>query len=441
MDSTRTRVKVAVAVEKKDTPNWPTINYDYEKKINTVMRDVRNYAPDIDFDVKMYEDVEEAKSDYENDRKTYDGVLVLLMTCWKWLELFYSEKAAEGGLPCAVASVPFCGDSSLLMSLSPEIRAKKLPVPIITSLDNRDIANAARLFDVLAKMKKTKILVIADKFKLAAEKAITETFGCEFINKTAADLEPYFNSVDDKKAKAVAKRWVDEAAGVVEPSESDILESARLYVAVDNMKKDLSANAVTIDCLTLSYNNGYCNHKHMYPCLSHYEMNCKGEVAVCEADVNATAASLVIRYLTKRPGYVSDPVIDTSTDRIIYCHCVACTKIYSEDDPRTCPYYIRSHAEDKLGASVQVIFPEGEKLTTTMFDFPNKVAVIHSSTSCGNVGGEEGCRSKMAASCNAKNIADNWVGSWHRVTVFGDYRRDLLNLYKLKGIDCVEEDK
>lgn len=158
MDSLKTRVKVAVAVEKKDTPNWPCINYDFEKKVDTVMRDVRNYAPNIDFDVKMYENVEEAKSDYPKDAKTYDGVIVLLMTCWKWLELFYSEKAAEGGIPCVVASVPFCGDGSLLMSLSPEIRAKKLPVPIITSLDNRDIANAAKLFNVIAKMKKRQVV-------------------------------------------------------------------------------------------------------------------------------------------------------------------------------------------------------------------------------------------------------------------------------------------
>ena len=121
----------------------------------------------------------------------------------------------------------------------------------------------------------------------------------------------------------------------------------------------------------------------MYPCLAYYQMANDGEIGVCEADINSTISSMITLYLTKRPGYVSDPVIDTSSDRIIYSHCVACRKVYGKDDPRTCQYYLRSHAEDKKGASVQVIFPCGEKLTTVQISNADGWASVHSSVSCG----------------------------------------------------------
>ena len=103
--------------------------------------------------------------------------------------------------------------------------------------------------------------------------------------------------------------------------------------------------------------------------------------------------------------------------------------------------FIRSHAEDKKGASVQVIFPEGEKLTTVQQNITQGWATVHSSVSCGNVGGDNGCRSKLAATCNAEAILHKWMPLWHRVTVFGDYRREMEYLFRMKGFQIIEEDK
>ena len=67
--------------------------------------------------------------------------------------------------------------------------------------------------------------------------------------------------------------------------------------------------------------------------------------------------------------------------------------------------------------------------------------VIHSSESVGNVGLEEACRSKLAARANAENILYNWNAGWHRVTVFGDCRKQLMDLFKMKGLRVIQEDK
>lgn len=436
----KTKVKIAVAVEEQDTPCWPCINHDYKKELDRVLKPVKEFNQNIDFDVVPYTDVQQAKDDYEEDRKKYDGILLLLMTCWKGLDEFYCRQAADG-IPVIVADVPFCGSGSALCVSSRIIREEKLPVPLISSLDYKDIADAVKLFDVIRKMKETTILVIANQFNQAWQDAFTNTWGCRFVDRTAADLGALFETVSEDEAERIADKWIAEAEGVVEPDRKDIVESARLHLAIKRLKEDVGAGAVTVDCLSLSYGNGYDGHKHMYPCLSHYEMNKNGQVAVCESDLNSTVTSLITLYMTGRPGYVSDPVIDTSSNRIIYCHCVACTKVFGKDDPRTCPYFIRSHAEDKLGASMQVIFPAGEKLTSLMVYPYNHMAAIHSAVSVGSPMQEEACRSKLAATTNAEKLLENWAPNWHRVTVFGDYRKQYSELFKMKGLDVYEEDK
>lgn len=435
-----TKVKVAVQKKKEGVPGWPHINFDYEKELSRVMEVVRSENPDMEFDISMYSSVDQARADYEHDKETYDGVLVLMMTNWLKIDEFYCRQAKDG-LPVIVADVPFCGSGSILAQTSPLIREEKLPVALVGSKDYRTIGWNVRIFSALKKVRESTILVVKNKPDLQSEEAAQKLWGCRFVNLCSDDLMKYFYQIPDSDAQATAETWKREALKVMEPSDNDILESARLYHAIMKAKEEYSADAVTIDCLELGYNDSYCLNRHLYPCLSYYQMNNDGMIGVCEADINSTVMSMLVLYVTGRPGYVSDPVIDTSSDQITYAHCVACRKVFGKDDPRTCQYYIRSHAEDQLGASVQVIFPEGEPLTTVNLSHVGKWATIHSGISAGNAFGDAGCRSKLVASVNAKALLRNWAPQWHRVTVFGEYREVFENLFRMKGLEIREEDR
>lgn len=434
------RIKVVVQAKKENVPGWPHINFGYERETEKIMAIVGAYNPDAEFDVFRYSSKDEAAAVYEGDCAIYDGVLVLLMTNWIRLDEFYARRSKDG-LPCAVADVPFCGSGSALSGTSPMIRNEKLPVPLEASTDYNDIARLARTLVVNAKLAQTTVLVVKNDVENETESAAEKRFGIKFINKTAADLMNVFDSVDEKKAVSVAEKWTGGAVKTVEPSQADIIESAKIYLAIKKMMKETGADAVTIACLELSYNDVYGKSRHMYPCLSHFQMADDGELGVCEADIDSTVSSLLTLYLTGKHGFVSDPVVDTSSDEIIYAHCVACRKVFGVSSSKICDYYIRSHAEDQLGASVQVIFPAGEKLTTINMSNSDNWACIHSLVSVGNAGGDAGCRSKLVASCNARALLENWMPMWHRVTVFGDYRQDFINFFRLKGLDIFEEDK
>ena len=435
-----TRVKVAVQRKGKDVPGWPCINYDYEKELKRVMDVVRAENPETAFDVAFYTAPEQAQADYEEDCTKYDGVLLLLMTNWIGVDRFYIEQSRTG-LPVIAAGVPFCGDGAALVTAANMIRDGDYPVPLISSRDYRDVARAARLFYAMKRLRESKILVVNNTPNRKLQERATEIWGCSFVNMTSADLMRHFTAAPKEEAEAQADRWIAEAAAVREPSREDVVEGARVYLALEAMKAECGADAVTVHCLGLSYGDSYGKGKRFYPCLAFYQMNNDGEIGVCEADIHSTIISMLTRYLTGRPGYVSDPVIDTSSNQIIYAHCVAPSKVFGQNDPRTAQMFIRSHAEDKKGASVQVIFPEGEKLTTVQQNITQGWATVHSSVSCGNVGGDNGCRSKLAATCNAEAMLHKWMPLWHRVTVFGDYRREMEYLFRMKGFRIIEEDK
>ena len=437
----RTRVKIVAVREEPNTPCWPCIDHDADKVLRRIVTPIVEMNPGMDFDLVSYTQLSQAEADYERDVEIYDGVLVLVMTCLKDVDRFYAAQSRDG-IPCIVADVPLCGSGSVLPKMVPFVRDNNLPVPILSTLNDAELAETVRIFDVLAKMKQTVILSVSNARRRTLSASLNAEWGCQFVVKDCAEFIQYLQRVCEEEALEIAARWTAEAAEVREASDADILESAKVHLALKAMMEDVGAHAITVDCLSLSYSGAYGENRHFYPCLSHFEMLNRGTVAVCESDLCATVSSLITYYLTGKQGFVSDPVIDTASDQIIYAHCVGCKKVYGCTDPRSCAYAIRSHAEDQKGASVQIYFPLGEEVTTVMvYPTDQNPTLIHTGKAVGNVGMEEACRSKLAAQTNAENILNNWTGGWHRVTVMGNYRKLFMRLFKLKGLRVIEEDR
>ena len=436
----KTKIKVVVQTKKKDVPGWPHINYDYDKETASVLTVLKAHNSDIDFDVFRYTHISEAEASYPEDLKKYDGVLVLLMTNWINLDVFYARKAKEG-LPCIIADIPFCGSGSVLVRSIHTVREEHLPVPVIASANFNDIAKAVRVFVGIKKVKQSRILVVSNNIDKETQSAAKKIWGCTFINCNSEELMKRYHNINDTDAKVIKDKWISQSEDILEATNQDVSESAKLYLAIMEMYKEKKADAVTIDCLSLSYNDIYGNNLHMYPCLAFFQMCEDGYVGVCEADIDSTITSIFTKAITGRYGFVSDPVIDTSSNQIIYAHCVSCRKLFGEQDKRLCKYYIRSHAEDKKGAAVQVIFPANEQLTTVNINNVDKTACIHSAVSVGNYGGDAGCRSKLAALCKSEEILNNWMPQWHRVTIFGNYTKEFVYLFKMMGFNIITEDK
>ncbi|MEA3406788.1 MAG: hypothetical protein U9R48_01750 [Chloroflexota bacterium] len=432
----KTRVKVIFPANEPGQPSWPYIDYDVEARSKQVMSVLESELPEIDFSAGIYRSQEQAERAFQDEE--FDGYLVYMTALWTGVTDFYLHNAR----PLIVADELYAGSGGILR-VNSLIKEEDLPVVGLASSDFQDVIEAVRLFEVMKKMREAKILVVADRKRGMASQEIVEgaeeIFGTQVALIDSDALKAYYDAADADEAEHWKDKWIEEALKVVEPDEAEIQRSARMYLALKAAMEETQADAVTVDCLGLYYSD----RLPAYPCLGFFQLNNEGLTGVCEADVDSTITQLLIRYATGRPGYVSDPVIDTASGQIIYAHCVATNKPFGPDGLSN-RYIIRSHAEDGKGASVQSLLPLGYDVTSVKVSNRNRAFAVHSGKTVANVEDDKACRTKLAAKTEAQKIFDNYhseLFGWHRITCYGDYRQQLTNLATLYDLDIFEEDR
>jgi hypothetical protein len=167
-------------------------------------------------------------------------------------------------------------------------------------------------------------------------------------------------------------------------------------------------------------------------------------LGVCEAIPDDTLSMLMARILTGRPGYVSDPALDTSKNRIVYAHCVGPTKVFGPNRSTNDYRIMLLHNRDPRGACARSLMPSGYMTTSFRTDFARKMMVIHQAKSVGNLNSDRGCRTQLIGEVRGDigKMFDQWAGNrlnWHRVTVFGDVKEPLVEFGKALGLKVIEE--
>jgi L-fucose isomerase-like protein len=433
----KAKVKVIFPALKQGEPGWPYIDYDYKRRTEEIISKLEENIPEIEFSKAILHSPEEARKMLDAEEGNYDGYLVYLTTLWTGIP----EFTVLNYHPVVVADELFSGSGGFINTHS-LIKKEKLPVVSIASSNFEDIVDGVKLFPVMKKMKNSRILAVFDEEGFFVNSyvinRIKEIFGTEVLQMKSEEMNSYYRGVDVSEAEKIKTKWIKEAAKVVEPSEDEILKSAKLFLAIKKAMDDKNADAFTVDCLSLCY-----EHKlPAYPCLSLFQLNNDGIPGACEADLESAITQMLIQYLTGRPSYVSDPVIDTATNQIIYAHCVATNRVYGPDGLAN-PYIIRSHAEDRKGASVQSLMPLEETVTTVKVSL-DKAFAIHQGKTIANVEQDKGCRTKLAAGVEAEKVLERYhfeLFKWHLVTCYGDFRKQFINLATLYGLEIFEQDK
>jgi L-fucose isomerase-like protein len=146
-----------------------------------------------------------------------------------------------------------------------------------------------------------------------------------------------------------------------------------------------------------------------------------------------TISMLMARILTGRPGFVSDPALDTSRNLVVYAHCVGTTRVLGRDG-KSNGYRIRTlHNRDPRGACSESLMPGGYMTTSFRTNVGRKKMVIHQAKAIGTLDSEKGCRTKLIAEVRGDigKLFNQWNQfGWHRVTVYGDVREPLAEFGK-----------
>jgi len=252
------------------------------------------------------------------------------------------------------------------------------------------------------------------------------------------EFNALYDKVDRNQASKWADRWTKESDKVVEPTPEWIRKAGAVYIATLELLKRYNTDTVTMNCL-----GGFgAGQLPAYPCLGFMQLLNDGGHGVCEAMPNDTLSMLMARILTGRPGYVSDPVLDTSKNQIVYAHCVATTKAFGPKGPSNI-YRIRTlHDRDVRGTCAQSFLPEGYMTTSFRTNFARKTMIIHQAKSVGNLDAPRGCRTQLIGEVRGDigKLFDQWdLFGWHRVTVYGDVKQPLIEFGKALGLRVIEE--
>ena len=208
-------------------------------------------------------------------------------------------------------------------------------------------------------MKESKILAVGGAWPGIAPQIKSE-MGIEVVNVPFEEVNEAWKVADKGECSEIADRWQKEAQEIRGVSRETLENCAAMYLAEKAVLQKHEATAITINCL----GGFYGNHIHAYPCLGFHELNNEGLIGACECDVRSTATMVAMTALSQgRPGYISDPVIDTSKRQIIYAHCVASNRAFGPDGTAN-PFQILTHSEDRQGASVRSLLPLGFMTTT-----------------------------------------------------------------------------
>jgi len=413
-----------------EQPTWPNIGYDYEGRKKELLTKLRKACPGIEFLPTTVMNVNQAKQLLEADKEV-DGYLIYMLGIWTGVP----QTIAASGRPCVFVDDLYGGSGEFLVAYAAAKR-NRWKVAAVSSNDFEDVVQAARCFECISSLRNSVILRIGTGFGCTPE-GVEKVFGTKVLFKNHDDLNEFYNKADQKDARKWADHWIRKAKKVVEPSRQEVEKSAAMYLGMCQMMQQYKAQAITINCL-----GGFYGGKiTAYPCLGFFQLNNDGHVGACESDLKSTITMLLMAYLVGRPGFISDPVIDTSKNQIIYAHCVAPNRVFGPNGPAN-PYYIRNHSEDRKGAAIRSLMPLGEITTTLEFDPDKKQVIIHQAKTVANIDEDKACRTKLAAEVmgdidKLMNYWDTW--GWHRVTFYGDLKRPVVNIAALLGFEVIEE--
>lgn len=476
--TTPIRIRIVYALEavKPTGPTWPNKGFDYGPVMERITGTLTRRCKGFEFSTALATSAAQAKQILQEDpTQPTDGYLVYQLSCL-WGQDVVGTIAASGK-PVLYADFQYGGSGGFLIQNAGLLRRKAPNIGFVASSDLKDLVAAVNCFAtvkkdgsvasfvtattqarlthtpkatrLLCKPDDLKTLPIAEGVRRLKESRILavrgaesgpagEMLGIPVVHVPFTELNAAWKAAAPEEARTQAERWQRGAHTVTGVSRATLETSAAMYLGMKSLLKKHGANAITVNCL----GGFYGGHIQAYPCLGFHELLNEGLVGACECDVRSTATMVALTTLTQgRPGYISDPVIDTAKRQIIYAHCVASNRVFGPQGS-TNPFQILTHSEDRQGASVRSLLPLGYLTTSVQIEPSRKEFLLHRAKAVGNDPDDRACRTKLCAEPvgDLEKLFAQWdQWGWHRVTFYGDLQQPVRALADALGWKVVEE--
>ena len=168
-------------------------------------------------------------------------------------------------------------------------------------------------------------------------------YGIETIDIDLQRLIDGIKTIPQTEAEKVAQTILKRPKGVVEPSDADMLEAAKAYLAIKRICQEERLDAMTIRCFDIVKAWGTTS------CLALALLNDEGIVAGCEGDMQTLMSMFLAKRLCGEAAFMANPSQLTDKTSML-AHCTIPLTMCDETT-------IRSHFESSIGVAIQGVLP------------------------------------------------------------------------------------
>jgi hypothetical protein len=270
----------------------------------------------------------------------------------------------------------------------------------------QDLVAKVKLIKALKRMKSERILTVTDSpyvnvtygdvlknmppdYNEKILGVIKETFGVQVTKigtKEVAADEDVRNLWRNKspKANAIAQRWIRNAKKMMNTIESEVVRSAKVYLAMKILMEKYGAAAMAFHIRSLIENPR--REDYVTPALATSEFQLHNVVAKCQSHLNILLSDMLLQYAYGRPSMLGDYSVDTYNNTSIVQHCEGPWNAWG--DERRVPYYLVDHRERPVrersvtggSAASWILYPGDEPVTMWQVDVMSKEVLVHTGT-------------------------------------------------------------
>lgn len=246
-----------------------------------------------------------------------------------------------------------------------------------------------------------------------------ERFGVKIHSVPQEELEALFTETSRGQAEPYFNWFTKNSQQIVEPTEEDLWNGARMACALVTLMETYQASAAALACFNLLRTGTTA-------CLGvSYINDCTDRCVSCEGDTDSAITMLLMKKLTKTRLWMANPGLHP--DGVInFNHCTS--PIHCQES--ACPCVLRSHHESGIGVSLQVSMPAEQCVTACRISNEAKNMTIHTGVTLAGPY-ETACRTQMYVRFHQLEHYLNTVLGCHQVFAFEDISHKLRLLAKL----------
>jgi len=404
-----------------------------KEKVEKILKNVKEYIP---AHVTLSEEsIIRSPDDLADFQENLEGVDVLLELTENLRPVpnrLYT-RLGDYGLPIVVFGREFYVTPRRLEAAG---YWKPRGVAVHIPLTRDELENRLGLLSAEHRIRNTRALLIGSRYNTPY--VVTSSFdyntasralGVKILSCSTQRYLEHHSRIETSQVSSLAKKWVDRALKVVEPTDKDLEKSARFYLAMKQLIDENRAGAAAINCLPL------VEDIQGTPCMALVKLNDEGIPSACEGDLTALMTMVFMERLANRSTFMGNIIYANPIENVIEInHCVLplCMKGY--DQPGKA-YVLRDYHSRGMGVSASYEPELDETVTIARFDTDLKELVFVTGKLFAF--GEDYCRANLRIQVPDAGSFIREARGNHHILVYGDHTKGITALCEAFGITPV----